>query len=94
MATRREEIEAAWKAQEEAEKLAAEKRAAVKRRNQLPLGGKSTVIAPDKSYPLNLDPALDKAYDAVQNMDESMAEDAEENARRAKARLSAARSKK
>lgn len=81
MATLREELESLWEAQQANEKMAREKRQAVQKRNELPLGGKATVMK--EVYPGNTK-AAEQAYDAVQNLDESMAEDAEERARIAK----------
>lgn len=88
MATRslREELEIAYEARDEA----AKHRKKLEDMKSLPLGGKKTKMG--EGYLFNADgtkenaKAAEGAYDAVANIAESAAEDAEENERRAVAR--------
>lgn len=83
MATTRQELEVAYEAQDRAR----EHRKRLKDMASLPLGGKSTKMG--EGYLFNKDgtaqneKAAEQAYDAVANIHESMAEDAEEGGKRA-----------
>lgn len=82
-----DDLRKALTASYEAEEAAEKHRAKLKEMASLPLGGKSTKMG--EGYLFNKDgtaqnqKAAEKAYDAVANIHESAAEDAEEGARRA-----------